>query len=56
MLAKYEEQLYSHIEQNAPAVFDSLKEKESIDDTLEELMKNTLTAFGDSFKASKGLN
>jgi F-type H+-transporting ATPase subunit alpha len=56
MLAEYEEQLYSHIEQNVPAVFDSLKEKEAIDDELEELMKNTLTAFGDSFKASKGLN
>ena len=25
MLAEYEEQLYSHIEQNVPAVFDSLK-------------------------------
>ena len=56
MLAEFEEQLYSHIEQNVPAVFDSLKEKETIDDELEELMKNTLIAFGDSFKASKGLN
>jgi F-type H+-transporting ATPase subunit alpha len=56
MLGEYEEQLYSHIEQNAPAVFDTLKEKEAIDDALEELMNNTLTAFGDSFKASKGLN
>ncbi len=56
MLGDYEEQLYSHIEQNAPAVFDTLKEKEAIDDELDELMKNTMTAFGDSFKASKGLN
>ena len=56
MLGEYEEQLYSHIEQNAPAVFDTLKEKEAIDDELDELMKNTMTAFGDSFKASKGLN
>ena len=56
MLGEYEEQLYSYIEQNAPAVFDTLKEKEAFDDELDELMKNTLTAFGDSFKASKGLN
>jgi F-type H+-transporting ATPase subunit alpha len=56
MLADYEKELYSHIEQNAPAVFDGLKEKKEIDSELEELMKNTLTSFGETFKSSRGLN
>ncbi len=56
MLADYEKDLYAYIEQSAPAVFDGLKEKEAIDAELEEVMKNTLTAFNESFKSSKGLN
>ncbi|MDH3390295.1 MAG: F0F1 ATP synthase subunit alpha, partial [Desulfobulbaceae bacterium] len=56
MLADYEKDLYAYIEQSAPAIFDTLKEKEAIDDALEDLMKNTLTAFNDSFSSSKGLN
>lgn len=56
MLAEYETQLYAHIEQKAPGVFDGLKQKQQIDADLENLMKSTLTAFGESFKAAKGLN
>jgi F-type H+-transporting ATPase subunit alpha len=56
MLAEYEKELYTYIEQSAPAVFDGLKEKEEIDSELEELMKKTLTAFNESFSSSKGLN
>ena len=56
MLAEYEKDLYAYIEQSAPAVFDTLKEKEAIDSELEDLMKNTLTAFNESFSSSKGLN
>ena len=56
MLADYEKDLYAYIEQSAPAVFDGLKEKMAIDSELEELMKNTLTTFGETFKSSKGLN
>ena len=56
MLADYEKELYAYIEQNAPAVFDGLKEKKEIDSELEELMKNTLTTFGETFKSSRGLN
>ena len=56
MLADYEKDLYAYIEQSAPAVFDTLKEKEAIDSELEELMKNTLIAFNESFSSSKGLN
>jgi len=47
--------LYAYIEQSAPAVFDGLKEKKEIDSELEELMKNTLTTFNESFKGAKGL-
>jgi F-type H+-transporting ATPase subunit alpha len=56
MLADYEKELYAHIEQNAPAVFDGLKEKQEIDSDLEELMKSTLSAFGETFKSSRGLS
>jgi len=56
ILADYEKELYAYIEQSAPAVFDGLKEKKAIDSELEELMKNTLTTFGETFKSSRGLN
>ncbi len=54
-LAEFEAQLYEHIAQNAPDIFDTLKEKEVIDSGLEERLKSTLTAFVESFKAAKGL-
>ncbi|MBU0728121.1 MAG: F0F1 ATP synthase subunit alpha [Proteobacteria bacterium] len=54
-LAEFETLLYSHIEQNAPAIFDTLREKEIIDPALEELMNTTIKAFAETFKASKGL-
>ncbi|MCF6290255.1 MAG: F0F1 ATP synthase subunit alpha [Desulfobacterales bacterium] len=56
MLAEYEEQLYSHIEQKAPDVFADLLAKQEIDADLDAKIKNALTAFTDSFKAAKGLN
>jgi F-type H+-transporting ATPase subunit alpha len=55
-LAEYEKELYAHIEQNEPAIFDELLEKKAIDSALEERMKKMLAAFGDKFKAAKGLN
>jgi F-type H+/Na+-transporting ATPase subunit alpha len=55
-LADYEQQLYSYIETNEASIFSDLKEKEVIDQALEEKLKKTLTAFGDNFKASKGLS
>ncbi len=54
-LADYEAQLYDHIEKNEPAIFDQLKEKQEIDSSLDELLKKTLTAFGETFKNAKGL-
>lgn len=55
-LAEYETEMYAHIEANAPAIFDELRDKEEIDSVLEEKMRSALDAFGESFKASKGLN
>jgi F-type H+/Na+-transporting ATPase subunit alpha len=55
-LADYEKQLYVFIEQNDASIFSDLKAKEIIDASLEEKMKKALTAFGETFKASKGLS
>jgi len=55
-LADYENELYAHIEANEPAIFDDLKTKQIIDAGLEERMRNTISAFGTSFKATRGLN
>ncbi len=55
-LADYEAQLYDYVQQNEPGIYDELKEKKAIDSALEERLKNTLKAFGESFKAAKGLS
>jgi len=55
-LADYEQELYTYIESNEPSIFSELKEKEEISSSLEEKMRKTLTAFGETFKATKGLN
>jgi F-type H+-transporting ATPase subunit alpha len=55
-LADFETELYAHIEANEPAIFDDLKSKQIIDAGLEERMRNTIGAFGKSFKTSRGLN
>ncbi|OGQ88020.1 MAG: F0F1 ATP synthase subunit alpha [Deltaproteobacteria bacterium RIFOXYD12_FULL_56_24] len=54
-LAEYEQQLYAYIEKNQPSIYDDLKEKQAIDAALEEKIRATLQAFGESFKAAKGL-
>jgi F-type H+/Na+-transporting ATPase subunit alpha len=41
---------------NEPSIFSELKEKQEISPSLEEKMKKTLTTFGETFKATKGLN
>ncbi len=55
-LAEYEQQLYAYIEKNEPSVYEDLKSKQAIDADLEAKMRKTLEAFGESFKAAKGLN
>jgi len=56
MLADYEKELYTYIETNEPSIFSELKEKQEISSSLQEKMKKTFTTFGDTFKATKGLN
>ncbi len=50
VVAKYEAGLYPFIEERFPKVFENLAEKEAIDDDLEKLMTEALTAYGDEFK------
>ncbi len=56
VLGEYEQELYTYIESNEPSIFSELKEKEKIDDGLEQKMRNTIEKFGETFKATKGLN
>jgi len=56
VLADYEQELYTYIEANEPSVFSELQEKEAISDSLDEKIRKTLTSFGETFKATKGLN
>jgi F-type H+-transporting ATPase subunit alpha len=55
-LADYEQELYSYIETNEPSIFSELREKEAISNELDEKMRATLASFGETFKATKGLN
>jgi F-type H+-transporting ATPase subunit alpha len=54
-LAVFEQELYAHIEQNVPAIFDTLREKQAIDADLEAKMKEAIGAFVQSFKGARGL-
>ncbi|HBI16299.1 MAG TPA: F0F1 ATP synthase subunit alpha [Desulfobulbaceae bacterium] len=55
-LAEYEKELYTYIETNEPTIFSEMKEQKIISPALEEKMKKTMTTFGQTFKATKGLN
>ena len=55
-LADYEKELFGYIEANEPSIFAELREKQAISSELEEKMKKTLASFGETFKATKGLN
>ncbi len=55
-LAEYERELYDYIAGNAPDVFDTLREKQEIDDALDNRMKTVIGEFTANFKAAKGLN
>ena len=55
-LADYEAELYSYIESNDPSIFSDLKEQEEFTDAIKEKVNKALTSFGDTFKATKGLN
>ena len=55
-LGDYEAELYNYIESNDPSIYAELKEKEAFDDGLKEKLDKVLASFGDTFKATKGLN
>ncbi len=55
-LADYEAELYKYIESNEPAIFTDLVKEKMFTDAIKEKLNKVLTSFGDTFKATKGLN
>ncbi|NTW87718.1 MAG: F0F1 ATP synthase subunit alpha [Desulfobulbaceae bacterium] len=55
-LADYESELYSYIESNDPSIFSDIDKEKMFTDAIKEKLNKVLTSFGDTFKASKGLN
>lgn len=52
----YEDEMFSYVESNEPSIFADLKEKQEFTDEIKEKLNKTLDSFGETFKASKGLN
>ena len=55
-LADYEAELYNYIESNEPTIFSDLVAEEQFTDGIKDKLNKVLTSFGDTFKATKGLN
>ncbi len=55
-LADYERELYNYIESNEPSIFTDLVAEMQFTDAIKEKLNKVLTSFGDTFKATKGLN
>ena len=55
-LAAYEAEMYSYVESNDPSIFSDIKEKEEFTDEIKDKVNKALTSFGETFKATKGLN
>ena len=55
-LAEYERELYSYIESNEPSIFTDLVNEKAFTDPIKEKLNKLLTSFGETFKATKGLN
>ena len=55
-LADYEQELYNYIESNDSSIFADLKEQQEFTDPIKEKLNKALTSFGETFKATKGLN
>lgn len=55
-LADYESELYNYIESNEPTIFTDLVKEKMFTDAIKEKLNKVLTSFGDTFKATKGLN
>jgi F-type H+-transporting ATPase subunit alpha len=52
-LASFETELYDHIERNASDIFETLKEKEAIDDALDSRMNEVIATFSEEFNKTK---
>ena len=55
-LGDYESELYNYLESNDPSIFSDLLEEQEFTDDIKEKLDKALTSFGDTFKATKGLN
>jgi F-type H+-transporting ATPase subunit alpha len=55
-LAAYEAELFNYIESNEPSIFTDLVEKQEFTAAIKEKLNKALTSFGETFKATKGLN
>ena len=55
-LADYEKELYSFIESNEPSIFTDLAQEKVFTDAIKGKLDGVLKKFGDTFKATRGLN
>jgi len=55
-LADYESELYNYIESNEPSIFSDLQQEQAFTDPIKEKLNKVLSTFGETFKATKGLN
>ncbi|MBU3983026.1 MAG: F0F1 ATP synthase subunit alpha, partial [Proteobacteria bacterium] len=55
-LRDYENELYNYIESNDPSIFADLKAQEVFTDEIKAKLNKALISFGETFKATKGIN
>ena len=55
-LRDYENGLYTYIESNDPSIFTDLTEKQEFTDGVKQKLNAALSSYGETFKATKGLN
>jgi F-type H+-transporting ATPase subunit alpha len=55
-LKDYEAELFNYIETNDPSIFADLKAQEIFTDEIKAKLNKALTSFGQTFKATKGIN
>ncbi|MEN8188272.1 MAG: F0F1 ATP synthase subunit alpha, partial [Thermodesulfobacteriota bacterium] len=55
-LKDYEQEMYSYIESNDASIFADLKDQEEFTDAIKDKLNTALDSFGETFKATKGLN
>ena len=55
-LAAYETALYEHIEKNEASIFETLQEKQEIDDALDAKMNEVISKFTEDYKSANGIS